>query len=541
MKKLLALLLASVMVFALFACTQSQGSGEGGGDEITEEMKYGGHLNIASINISGRLDPSNVGGVYHFPNLIWESPLSRDADGNVAPGVCDFELSEDQLTLKLWVIEGKKFHDGTDVEIEDVVASIMRKGHKSPVQYVQGYLAEPISVKDGVATLKFSKYSEKTMSYIASTRTLMSVLPKEFCEKYIGVVGVSELPKDQQEGVVGNNSDVVDAIGTGPYKVDSKRDGEWIKLTRFDGYVKNDAKYTGAAAPRNAYFDSITFWNISDQTASKIQVLANDIDVFSLDMTEYKEQLPLNHLAQTQTLGSKTKFLLFNTKNKNNQIHDDVNLRKAICAAIDFEEIAAEMWNGLVKLGGAPAQDGAYYIDTWDKADYMGKANVELAKQYLAKSNYKGEKLYYATTDANFAALIESYLKPAGINLDIQVKESDTEHNTFDGSDWNFTFWQFSAGQTPSTMAPNSLDRAWDNAEKDAKWATITSTVPGSDEYMKAWKDLAQIWVDDCASPYIGQEMLAWTHHEDLVMEYVGTDAYIWNWYWKNPADHAEK
>ena len=89
-------------------------------------------------------------------------------------------------------------------------------------------------------------------------------------------------------------------------------------------------------------------------------------------------------------------------------------------------------------------------------------------------------------------------------------------------------------------MAPNSLDRAWDNAEKDAKWATITSTVPGSDEYMKAWKDLAQIWVDDCASPYIGQEMLAWTHHEDLVMSYVGTDAYIWNWYWKNPADHAE-
>jgi len=533
MKKLLALLLAVLMIFALVACVDNSGAGEVE-DPIDDEMKYGGHLNISSINVNGRLDPCNVGGVYHWPNLIWESPLSRNEDGSVAPGVCNFELSEDQLTLKLWVREGITFHDGTPVTIDDVVASMTRKGHKSPTTYVVNYLAEEPTVQDGVATFKFKKYSEKTMYYIASVKTLHAVFPKWFVEKYPGTTA---------DGNV-QNQDVADAIGTGPYKVDSERDGEWLKLVRYDGYVKGDASLTGGAAPKNAYFDSITFWNQTDATASAIQLLANDIDVMNATLEEYQPQFAMNNLTQTQQLGTKTYFLLFNNMNQENQVHDDPNLRKAICAAIDFPEMNAEMWASNYDLSGTPAQDAAYYIDTFEKADYMGAANPDLAKQYLAQSNYKaGDKVYFIGTDANTAALIEDYLNAAGIEMEIDIKDgTEVDNRLQDGANyWNFTFWPFTAGNSPSTITNNAFTRAWVSETKDDLYEILTTTIPGSDEYMQAWRDMAQCWVDECVTVYVGQQYATWTHHKDLVIDYKNADIYIWNWYWKNPAEHPEK
>lgn len=529
MKKLLALLLAVIMIFALAACGPTEGSGEGEGGEGPQ---YGGHVNISSNNITGILDPCNVAKVYHYANLIWESPLARNADGTIAPGVCNFELSDDQLTLKLWVRDGMKFHDGTDVTIDDVVASIMRKGHKSPVQYVINMLAEPISVSsDGVATLKFKSYSEKTMYYMACTNVFIAVLPKWFCEKYPGNAANPKLC----------NVDVADAIGTGPYKCDSERDGEWIKMVRFDGYVKNDAKYTGAAAPKNAYLDSITFVNRTDSTAHAIQLLANDLDAINAAYSDYKNSFESSNLTQTKKLGSNTMFLLFNNTNQDNNVHDDINLRKAICAALDFIQINSVLWDNTYVLGGAPATDGTYYLDNWDKADYIGAANVQLAQQYLAKSNYKGEELYYLTADANEGALVQHYLNAAGINVKVDVK-SDTGDTLLDGKNyWDFQFMRGSAGNSPSTIVANGYNRGWTNAEKDALIKTIAETVPGSKDYMDAWKELAELWVGECVSVFLGHDVATWTHHKDLVIDYDGSMIYMWNWYWKNPSAHAEK
>ena len=533
MKKLLALLLAVVMIFALVACVQ-EGEGEGEGEGETDISKrYGGHLDIVSTNINATYDGASVGGIYHWPNLIFECPLSRDANGNVAPGVCDFELSEDQLTLKLWVREGMTFHDGSPVEIEDVVASMMRRGHKSPTTYVINYLAEDPTVENGVATFKFKKYSEKTMYYIASTKPLHAVYTKEFCEEFPGIT---------EDGNV-YNREWAKAIGTGPYKIDSARDNEWRKFVRYENYVQPDASLTGAAGPKMSYFDSITFHALGDGAAAAIRLLNHELDVYAATLEEYQAQFEMNDLAQTQQTGTKTYFLLFNNRNQTNQVHDDINLRKAICAAIDFEELNTEMWGSNYNLAGTPALDGAYYVDTWEKADYMGAANVDLAKQYLKQSKYKeGDKVYYIGTDANLAALLEDYLEAAGIAMEIDIKDStEVDNRVCDGEAyWNFTFWPFTAGNTPSTISSNAYDRGWQSEDKDDVYEILTTTVPGSAEYMAAWKEMAHLWVDECVTVYVGQQYATWTHHKDLVVDYTGSDIYIWNWYWKNPSAHAE-
>ena len=193
MKKLFALLLAMVMVFSLVACGQPSNptdpsqtnpsqTNPSQNDPSTpnpteptvdpaalEAAKYGGHLDFCVYAKPTRLDPAKATGTwyYMYTNLVYEAPLTRDAEGNIRPNVCNFELSEDQLTLKLWVREGLKFHDGSPVEIEDVVASIRRTVHKSPRQFVDAYI-QNVEIKDGVATITFKLLGQDTLMFFCS-------------------------------------------------------------------------------------------------------------------------------------------------------------------------------------------------------------------------------------------------------------------------------------------------------------------------------------------------------------------------------------
>ena len=140
-KKLLALLMAACMLLGLMAgCTGDSGNEDPvadatgnadatGGAEDTRpamEPQYGGHLNVAASKVLHGIDPVTKAQIwyYMYETAVFENPLTRDAENNIAPGVCDYEMSEDGMTITLWVREGLTFHDGSLVEIEDVKASI---------------------------------------------------------------------------------------------------------------------------------------------------------------------------------------------------------------------------------------------------------------------------------------------------------------------------------------------------------------------------------------------------------------------------------
>ena len=530
MKKILALFLSAVMLFALTACVQMQ---PGEDDHtIIDPSKWGGHLNMASGLLSDQLDPSSVD-ANDWADLVWESPLSRNADGSVAPGVCEFELSEDQLTLKLWVREGVTFHDGSPVEIEDVVASMLRRGTTMVGHYVVDYLVEEPTVdENGVATFQFREFSKKTMGYIASVRPLIAVLPKEYVAFYPGYTGSSKAVY---------NENVFQAIGTGPYKVVGMQDGQWLDLERYEGYVIGDGNLTGAAAPKRAYFDTIRFWKIANATAGVGSLLAGDIDAMQVNLNSYYcDQEKRKNLGETALQGDTTLFLMFDTTSQKNQVHDDVNLRKAICAAIDFPQLNKFAWFNGYSLGGSPCLDAAYYNDAWDTADYMGPANVELAKEYLSKSHYKaGDKLCYFDYDASLAALLEGYLNAAGIEMEIILLDPEVSDSS-DITGWDFAFGRLNAGNSPSDISANAYNKAWVNQEKDVLYETLCSTEPGSAEYMTAWNAMADLFVGECVTVYVGTEIQWWSHHKDLVINYNGKQVYLWNSYWKNLEGHGK-
>ena len=555
MKKLLALLLVIVMIISMTACVQTNDptdptktptnptntttGPQGNPTEPTQDpaaleaAKYGGHLDFCVYANPTYLDPAKATGTwyYMYTNMVYETPLTRDAEGNIRPNVCNFELSADQLTLKLWVREGLKFHDGSPVEIEDVVASLRRAVHKSPRQFVDAFI-ENVEIKDGVATIKFKSYNEKTMYYIASANPLIGVMPKEIAEKY-------PYSKDNQQYII----DVADAIGTGPYKYTQFKSGEYVTVERFKDYIPVEEGYTGYAAPKKAYLDSVTYHRNTEATASTLALMDGQFDLFADCPSDFEAQLQSKGIKTLKKLQTSGNVFFMNTHG--NGVTANANMRKAMMAAIDIPEFVSYMTEGEFTKGGfCPAVDDIYYTDVFEKADYMGEDNVALAQQYMAAAGYNGEPVHLAlgSAYANVATLLAEYFAAAGINYEVTMLESGATRDFYldKSNPWDISYSAPSLNNTPTLLSGTIMNDDYKGAEKDALLKELQGMVVGSEEYMNKWYELANQMVDDCGIVFLHRVNVEWAFNADFNLEYDGISTYLFNSYWTNPENHGK-
>ena len=534
MKKLLALLLVLVLTFSLAACGKPGSTQSGVSGDVAEEDRYGGHVDFVLDFKPANLDPAKSTGLwaYTFTSMIYEAPLTRDAEGNIRPNVCDFELSDDQLTLKLWVRDGVTFHDGSAVEIEDVIASIHRSVHKSPRQFVAPYIKDVVIDDDGVATITFTEYNEKTMYYIACVNPFIGVMPKEIAEKY---------SYESKNFII----DAEDAIGTGPYKVTEFISEVAVSLARHEGYKPVEEGYTGFAAPKKAYLDTITFYYNTDESASCIGLMNGDYDLKS-GAGDYKESFITSGLTEYKKLSNTGHMINFNTY-EDTIIGRSADMRKAMIAAIDWVEYFSISEVESDGKGFNPALDGKYATDVFAKAPYFvtDGTNVETSKKYQAAAGYNGEevKLVINSGLVTEISALSGYWKAAGINISIQTMESAafTEYYGEKSNVWGLRYQWPSLNNSPTLLSGTIMTDTYSTPKKDKLYGELCTMIAGSDEYMAKWQELAQQMVDDCAVVFMKQTELTWWSNPDLVFEYDGLTPYIFNAYWKNPSEHGVK
>lgn len=533
MKKLLAILLAAAMMVSLAACgNTTPGGSSTGGENIPVAERYGGHLNVPLTKVSV-LDPAKATGTWNYvwTRLVWEAPLTRDADGNICPNVCNFELSEDRLTLKLWVREGVKFHDGTDVEIDDVIASVQRAVHKSPRTYVSAYIESVTKNEDGSATFKFKEYNEKTMYYIAFVNPMLGVMPKEICEKYTFESGLKI-------------TNIKDAIGTGPYKIVALEPDVQLDLERFEDYIPVPEGHTGSAAPKLAYMDSITVMAPAESNTVAMGLAGGKIDLAEAVTEDLRTQVYAAGVTSIIKPFNTSITINFNAIGKNNATADNVNLRKAIIAAIDIPELVTFVHpDGTYTVGGGPVIDPLYANEAFDSADYMGADNQQIVDKYLEAANYNGEVVEMACgSNLTFATLIEDYLKKAGINIKIHALEQAAYNDYVANHDnpWDFKVGYVTLGNSPTLMSDTLINADYQSAEKNALLAEMNTMFAGAPEYMEKWDELADVIVEDCAVVVFAQSGLIWFRAPGLNFDYEGRDVCLWNAYWTDPENHLK-
>ena len=559
LKKLLALLLVLTMIAGLFAACgnadtpddqqaapdsadneQSQEEAPAEEDPADEawngEPVYGGHMNVHVYSKPETLDPTKTTATWFLPwsSCIYENVLTRDANYGIAPGVCDYELSDDHLTLKLWVREGACFSNGDPVDIYDVEASLKRhtSGHMNTAsEYLATWLESMTVEEDGkTLTVKFTGYNEKNMYYFAHYKTWFGILPKEICEKY-----ADELIVDQWE----------DCIGTGPYKIVDFESGVQITLARNEYYVPNENGTTGFASPKMAYLDSITFWYNADNSSATLAVMNGDYDITDVITADYLDMAAEEGIVRDAYPSLTGVGVYFNTYNDATPTGKYEDLRKAIMAAINYDEFLEVVTDGCQRLGGSIALSSEYDTDVWETKEWFGEPNQEVVDKYLQAARDAGyddtpvQVVYHSNRD-DITTLISNYLTAAGIPNVVNQMESSTFYS-FVGdtaNNWDVYFSWTDYAYCPGSLSANIMSKYYKSEEKDALYAELLNSVTGSEEYIALWQDLAALMAEDCSYAHMGITDWIWYHPSTLHTDYDGLVPYVFNYFWEDPENH---
>lgn len=131
-RKVMSGLLAGSLILSLVACGAGPGATETGdpsgngavgtpsasGDEIVVNVSD----NVTLINLE--VYANNNSCEFLYADLVFDPLYYGDRQGNNSPCICtSYDLNEDGTEVTLHIKEGVKFHDGTDLNAEDVVAT----------------------------------------------------------------------------------------------------------------------------------------------------------------------------------------------------------------------------------------------------------------------------------------------------------------------------------------------------------------------------------------------------------------------------------
>ncbi len=358
---------------------------------------------------------------------IYEALMTRsESDQPILQLARSVTESPDHMTYTFQLRQGVHFQNGQLMTSKDVVASFNRY---SKVGLERSQLG---AVKSWNATGPYTfvvhmKHPQPTFLELLSSFSVPIVI----------------IPASQ-ESVPALR---IKPIGTGPYELVQSVPGSYVKLKRFTGYSP-DTRFdnrTGLGGYKVACFDTVTFRIVTDPGARVAGLRTGSL--------QGVEDVPPKSVPSLKKDKNITILPLYNwwiqiaEPNTANPPTDNLWFRKAVQAGLNMNAIMQAASDGFYKLNVGfqyPAQ----------KADYSnaGKStynidNPTLAKQYLAKSGYKGEPVVLLTdTDYpqmyNSAVVMQQELQAIGINATLRVTDWPTsvQISSTQPHAWNYFF-----------------------------------------------------------------------------------------------------
>jgi peptide/nickel transport system substrate-binding protein len=239
-------------------------------------------------------------------------------------------------------------------------------------------------------------------------------------------------------------------IGTGPFKFDYWHKGSALKLIKNTHYWQ----------PGKPYLNSVTWTDVPNDNTRQLQVTSGQaqIDQFPAWSTvaalKSTPNVTLSLFPSTETT-----YLAFNEKVAP---FGDVNVRRAISYAIDRSALVKAVLFG----NGQPANSLfppqlAYYDPNSGGLQYnLADAKAAMAKSTVPKGFTTTLLLPSGNSDyATIATIVQSELKPLGINVKIQELDPNTANLDFQNGkyDMSFSLWTMDIPD-PDELATFGLD-----------------------------------------------------------------------------------
>lgn len=339
---------------------------------------------------------------------VFEGLTRFGSDGAVLPALASsWDVSEDGLTYTFHLQAGVKFHDGTDMNADDVVFSLNRARAEDSTNAQKALFKGIASVVATDATTATVTLSEPNGNFPFNMAWGDAVI--------VGEESIADA--------------ATNPVGTGPFKF-----ANWVQGDRVD--LERNADYWGTAPA----LSKATFKFITDPNAAFAAVMAGDVDAFpNFPAPETLSQFDSDPRF-TVIVGSTEGETILSTNNKSGPL-SDVKVREAIAHAINRQEIIDGAMSGYgTPIGTHFAPHNPAYVDLTGMSAY----DPELAKKLLAEAGQSDLKLRLMLPPPAYARrggeIIAAQLRAVGIETEISNLEwAQWIEQVFKGKDFDLT------------------------------------------------------------------------------------------------------
>ena len=432
MKRLLALLLALCMLFALAACggggettspdDTSQNPDDPPGDtpddsdaapvdnvvRMGRDMASVGNLNSLLTTYNSIFEVSDC----VFDQLIRKNPYTLELEPNL---IVDFpEISNDGTLFTFELKQGVKFHDGTELTAKDVQYTFSRFFDPDSGN-LNGWMANMIKGSQDMMDSGTNGQIDTLESVVVIDDYHFSIELEYGYTAFLAVLAVAPLnivPMDACEAA-GDRWGIDTLIGTGPFKLESFNPNNEIVLVRNDDYHGEVVQ-----------LDGVEILNMDANTAL-IEWEAGTIDVCSVSTSLVDGYLDNPDYADNVQF---TEYIGIHCLNFNQDLEpfDDQRVRLAVGLATDIQSLCDGYFQGHIKPAKSLIPKGVLgYDDSLPELEY----DPERAKELLADAGYPDGITITATMtegsdwDKIYQVLQEQY-KLANITLEIEKVDS---------------------------------------------------------------------------------------------------------------------
>lgn len=370
---------------------------------------------------------------------LYEGLLTLNDKYEVAPQLAErWSVGGDGLTYTFQLRRGVKFHDGSALTADDVVASFERFLAQSPRKADLSMVASTRAVDPYTVEIKLSRPSAAFLALLAYPGPAVVIMPR----KLIQGVAAGRLPKEA-------------LIGTGPYRLAEWIPDKHVHLKRFADYSPSPGEPSGYAGRRLACLEDIYFVPVPEASSRIAGLESGDYD--------YGQNLPPDAYKRLQTMKNvksvviKPYYAVVIHLNTQNGPLKDPRLRRAIQVGLNEEDI----------MLSAAAEPALYRLDPslffkeqfWHSAigaNRYNESNLARAKALLKEAGYNGAPIRINTSSDfqflyNAGLALESQLRQIGFTTKLQAYDYPTMIDIFrkKREEWDITYNAFSIRNDP--------------------------------------------------------------------------------------------
>ncbi len=359
-------------------------------------------VTVNAVQIFGTVDPAKINDYteYMAGVNLYEALTTLDGSGAIQPLLAEsWTTSEDGLTWTFTLKQGATFQDGTPVEAKDVVWSVDRllAINEGPSYLFEGVLEEGAVTEIDSRTVQF--VLSQTYAPFLTTTPILFVVNSDLAAE--NATGDDPWAQD----FIANNS-----IGAGAFMLDSWERGASMTITAYEGYHLGWDEDS---------IDEVRFVVTNEEATVKALAASGELSMSS-DAQAQETYDSIGALEDYRIVEYPTATNFYFKLNNSRPPTDDVNIRKAIAYATDYETIRDVILPGEPLSGPMPP----IFADAYPDDVEIPVFDVARAQEYVNASRYAGqgpidiEIMYVAglAFEEEIGLLMKSILDPIGFN-----------------------------------------------------------------------------------------------------------------------------